>query len=152
MQVDLRQFSYEVLSIARENLIHDGLLVPIAFIITAQENMPFALQFDGPEQKEAAYRGIVAKARELNALAIVTLNDAYFQKEDADRYYPGKLAAERAPECILITVSGPGMETWNLTTPYQRTPDGFVFSEPMESSGSTLGLLAGWASDSPLLS
>lgn len=152
MDFDLREYVSLLLEQAKQNLKQDGYLVPVAFIVTAEQILLVPVAFEGPEEKTQAYGKVVEVAREHNALAIVTLNDARYStdtsQESVEAYYPGKLAAERAPECISITVSGPAITTWALTVPYERTQEGIVFGQAKESSGGKLHLLPGWASDS----
>ena len=99
---DLRRFVMEMIEIARENLARDGFLTPAAFLVTPTQTLVMAVEFQGPDEKEEAYRRVVETARERGALAIITLNDAHYRTEaaavDTENYYPGQLAAERAPE------------------------------------------------------
>ncbi len=153
MDVDLRDFVSQMIEIARENLERDGFLTPAAFLVTPAETLAMAVEFNGPDEKEEAYRKVVETAREFGAMAIITLNDAHYRTgpaaADSENYYPGQLAAERAPECIFVSVSGPGIKPWCLRLPYRRTGDGLAFGSPEESSGAEIGLLPGWSSDSP---
>jgi hypothetical protein len=66
-----------------------------------------------------------------------------------ETYYPGKLAAEGARECIMLTVSGPGIRTWCLEVPYERNGSEIRLGEAVEASGGQLGFLEGWASEEP---
>ena len=151
MELDLKQFVRQVLDVAKENLSRDGFLIPVAFLVTPEGIFAVPVQFENPEQKERAYREVVEEAKRRMALAIVTLNDARYSanagKETLEGYYQGKLAEERAPECIVMTVSGPGVASWNLTLPYQRAEEGIVFGEVQENDEVQINLLAGWASD-----
>ncbi len=152
MDVDLKQFAFGVLDIARENLARDGQLVAIAFIVC-----PAGIQakpvdpFESPEEKRTVYGRIVEEARAANALAIVTLNDAYYHAKPTaewlENYEQGQLAAEQSAECINITVSGPGIQTWDIRLPYSRRAEGIRFGEVEECVGGKLGLLDGWASE-----
>lgn len=152
MDVDLKQFAFGVLDIARENLTRDGQLVAIVFIvgpggIDAKPVDPF----ESPEEKRTVYGQIVEEARAAHALALVTLNDAYYHAKPAaewlDSYQQGQLAAEQSAECINITISGPGIQTWDIRLPYSRTAEGIRFGAVEECVGGKLGLLEGWASE-----
>jgi hypothetical protein len=95
----------------------------------------------------------VRAAQEAQATALITCNDAYI-KDRADQnymegYYPGKLAVEGAKECILLTVSGPQMESWSVEVPYQRSEKGIEFGPQSESFGDDLGFLTNWGSGKP---
>ena len=152
MESDLRDYAIRVLELAKENLRRDGVLVPLAFIITANEINLVEMDFQDHAEKERAYARLVETARAMNALALLTLNDAYHTRREADLddyaegYYPGRLAAEGAPECILMVLAGPAIATWELMQPYERTPQGIVFGAPRESSGGEVPFLEGWAS------
>ncbi len=151
MDLDLKQFVRQVLDVAKGNLSQDGFLIPVAFLITPEGIFAVPVQFENPEQKERAYREVVEEAKRRKSLAIVTLNDARYStdasKEFLECYYQGKLAEERSPECIVMTVSGPGVANWNLTLPYQRTEKGIVFGQIQENDEVQINLLGSWASD-----
>jgi hypothetical protein len=151
MSADLREFALQVLEIAKDNLRQYSQLLPVCFLITEGRADIMPVVFQTPEEKAAAYREVVAAARQRGAMAIITLNDAHYQRNptsaDTDGYYPGKLAAEGAPECILLTVCGPAMPSWEIQVPYTRSEGGLTFGEPEESTGPHLTFLEGWASD-----
>jgi hypothetical protein len=145
MPIDVRQSALRALEIAKQNLLGDGCLHPVALVITEDEELVFDAAFQGQEEKVAVYQRLVRFAKENNALAVVTLNDAYYgTKEDAENYYPGKLKAEHRPECIYLTVSGPEIPLWSITVPYTRVSGEIVFGEAEEEGGGTFNLLQGW--------
>jgi hypothetical protein len=153
---DVREFASRVLAIAKENLQRDGELVSTAFIITEDRIQCASIEFAGHEEKTAAYDALVKFAQSENALAVITCNDAFWSKnagpEDVEAYYPGKLAAEgRASECILVTLSGPGIRNWSIEVRYERSESEIRFGEPYEESGGEIGFLEGWASGAPKL-
>lgn len=153
MDIDLKEFAFGVLQVAKENLARDGQLVAIAFIVSPAGIDAKAVDpFESPEEKYAVYRRIVEAARAAHALAIVTLNDAYYHNEPTrewlETYHQGKLENDRSAECINITVSGPGIQTWDIRLPYSRTAEGISFGAVEESTGGRLSLLEGWASAS----
>jgi len=149
MAVDIRQLVSQLLEIGKENLARDGYLTPVAFLVTPQDVLLVEVRFRGQEEKQAAYQAVVAAARQHNALAVVTLNDAYYARRgQSEDYYPGKLAAEGASECICAVVSGPDFTPWSVSVPYQRTKEGIRFSKEEESSDIQVGLLPDWAAGS----
>jgi hypothetical protein len=145
---DLKSFALGVMEIAKENLERDGYLVPISFIVTQEEIQCVSVEFDDHVQKETAYAELVTAAKTAPAIALLTCNDAYWKKSagsaDLDDYYPGKLAAEGAKECIMLTVSGPSMQTWCVDLPYDRVDKAIRFGEPSESLGEEIGFLENW--------
>lgn len=145
----LKEFALNLLEIARENLARDHQLVPVSFVVTPDQLQCYSVVFVGHEDKPAAYAELVQAAKEANAAVLITCNDAY-RKNTAgtgyvEGYYPGKLAAEGAQECIMLTVSGPAMETWCVELPYQRKVEAIEFGEASESFGDEVGFLQGWA-------
>jgi hypothetical protein len=146
--VDLKEYAFKVLEIARENLTRDGVLEPAAFLVTADDLIIVDAGFTNEEEKQAVYGNIVQLAREKNAIALLTLNDARYEPDDAPRresLRPGQLEEEGAPECILLSLSGPGIENWVLLQPYERTAEGIRFGDLRETAGGQVNLLPGWA-------
>jgi hypothetical protein len=150
---DLREFALSVLQIAKENLKKDGELVGIAFIITNDLIRCAAMEFSDHDEKSVLYEALVKFARDESAMALITCNDAFLSNdagpEALETYYPGKLAAEGAKECIMLTVSGPGIKTWSLDLSYERTERGIQFGDVVEETDEELGFLEGWASKEP---
>lgn len=148
---DLKDFALGVLEIAKENLQRDGELVSTAFLITNTQIQCVSISFAGHEEKPAAYRELVKAAQDAQASALITCNDAYWSDkagaEDMEGYYPGKLAAEGARECIMLTVSGPGVQSWCVDVPYARAGKKIEFSQATESFGEAISFLEGWAQE-----
>ena len=93
----------------------------------------------------AEYDKAVEFARLKNAVAIVTLNDAFLgDPEDAKDYYPGKLKELNKQEGIWITVTGPQLKNWSLTRKYQRQGEALVFDELEEELGGEVNFLQHW--------
>jgi hypothetical protein len=147
---DLREFALGVLSIAKENLARDYELIPTAFAITENEIQCYSVSFEDHFVKSDAYRKLVELAKTQNAVALITCNDAFWSDsagpDFVEGYYPGRLAAENAKECIMLTVSGPGIKTWSAEIPYKRIGVTLEFGDVREESGGELDLLEGWVS------
>lgn len=150
MSLDLREFAGQILEMAKENLHNDGVLLPVAFVVIGDQVLAAPIVFQTQDEKENAYRQLVETARARQALAIVTLNDAHYRPDPSGEtrsvYYPGKLAAEGAAECILLTISGPGITSWEVRILYMRKPEGIEYGETIESNDIQLNLLGDWAS------
>lgn len=146
----LKDFALNLLEIAKENLARDRQLVPVSFVVTSDQLQCYSLTFADQEDKAAAYGELVEAAKAANAGALITCNDAYWRQSagpnEVEGYYPGKLEAEGAKECIMLTVSGPAMSTWCVRVPYERTENEIKFLDQAESSGEELGFLQGWGS------
>jgi hypothetical protein len=152
---DLKQFATGILEIAMENLQRDRTLASAAFIVTADQIRCVQVDFADHQEKVVSYRALVSAARATNALALITCNDAFWNdnagKDYMESYYPGKMAAEGSKECIMLTVSGPGIRTWVAEVSYERTETEILFGELQQESGGDLGMLEGWASDDPAI-
>ena len=146
--LDIRNFAMRLLEQARGNLQQYGELVSVAFLVTPRELQCYSIKFRDQEGKAAAYNDLVNAAKAAEASALITLNDAYWKNnadaQAVDGYYPGKLAAEGAKECIMVTVSGPLIDTWCVEVPYERSKEGIQFGAHRESFGNQIGFLEGW--------
>jgi len=142
-----------VLEIAKENLRNDGHLIPTAFAITASHIHCYSVSFADHEEKPATYSKLIEAARNQGATALITCNDAFMDNKaspDAvEAYYPGKLAAINAQECIMLIVSGPAIQTWTAELPYQRVGNVIEFSDMQEEFGGEVGFLEDWACEQP---
>lgn len=146
---ELRQFASGVLEIAKENLVRDLELVSTAFAITADRIDCYSVAFSDHEEKAAVYRSLIDTIRRAGATALITCNDAFLGNkatpDELEGYYPGKLAAERASECIMLAISGPAIQTWIIELPYDRLNDKIKFGPAREEIGGEVGFLDGWA-------
>jgi hypothetical protein len=150
-EFELKDFALGVLEIAKENLQRDGELVPTAFLITSDQIQCMPVNFAGHEEKLAVYGELVKAARAANAVALITVNDAFMSnkagRDAVESYYPGKLEAGKSPECIVLTVSGPGIKNWSVDVPYKRNETRIEFGEATEQTGGDIGFLEGWAAE-----
>lgn len=146
--LEIRDFALRLLEQAKENLQQYGELVPVAFLITPDQLQCYSIKFSDQQGKTAAYGELVKAAQDAEASALITCNDAYWKNSPdpqyVEGYYPGKLAVEGAKECIMLTVSGPLIETWCVRVPYERLEEGIKFGAHSESSGEQIGFLEGW--------
>lgn len=150
---DLKEFALGVLELAKENLQRDGELIPTAFAITASHIHCYSVSFADHEEKPLAYSKLIEAARDQEATALITCNDAFMDNkaspEAVEAYYPGKLAATNAQECIMLIVSGPAIQTWTAEVPYERSGDRIEFGATNEETGGEAGFLEGWACETP---
>jgi hypothetical protein len=106
-------------------------------------------EFEDEESKQMAYQRLVSLAREKNATIIVTLNNAWTRSardgEDLDDIGAGELNATNAEPCLVLTISGPGIQSQSLEMGYTIRGDEIRFSplEPMDSC--IVNLLPGWS-------
>jgi hypothetical protein len=144
---DLQRYAHRVMEGAKQSLIEDKFLQAFAFLICDSQVVGYTVGFQGYEQKSNVYAEVVAIARELNATAIVTLNDvrtATLETVKPEEYYQGKLEEIGAPESIMVSVSGPNIPTWRLNLPYERANGEISFGELELDTEFILNLLPGW--------
>jgi hypothetical protein len=147
MKTNLRQFALRALETAKEDLRRDKCLLPVAFIVTDDEVFDFNLEFEDAKQKASVYTELVELAKRKGARAIITLNDATVRNTvETARQISGTemSSANGVQECIFLTVSGPGIQTWSVSVPYLRAGDEIVFGNPSETTNDILNLLPGW--------
>jgi hypothetical protein len=115
---DLKEFALGVLEIAKENLQRDRELVSTAFAITANQIHCYSISFLNHDEKSEVYSKLIEAAKSQGASVLITCNDALWSNnagpEYVEGYYSGKLAVEGARECIMLTVSGPAIQTWTV--------------------------------------
>jgi len=148
MRTDLREYALRALETAKQDLRRDKYLIPVAFIVTEDEVFDYNLQFEDAEQKASVYAELVEVAKRKGARAIITINDATVKNASgpARRNSPADMSDRNGvQECVFITASGPGIQTWSISLPYLRTNEGIVFGNPVETLNDTLNLLPGWA-------
>ncbi|HEY0564688.1 MAG TPA: hypothetical protein VGC88_03835 [Terriglobales bacterium] len=151
----LVQLARELLDIAKENLQRDKELVPVALMIDDDYQIIGieGITFKTHDEKAAAFQGVIEKARELEAMAIVTISDMFQKKfenvqqmsEYVGTYSSGDLARDHTGELIELTVTGPSVESYSITQSYVRqTPEMIVFTNMSESTNFDFPLLEGW--------
>jgi len=140
-----------VLEIAKENLQRDGHLIPTAFAITKSHIHCYSVSFANHDEKPGVYSNLIEAAKNEGATALITCNDALWSNnatpEYVEGYYPGKLAVDGARECIMLTVSGPAIETWALEIPYERIGNTIEFGDAGEETAGEVEFLEGWISE-----
>lgn len=147
--IDLKALAHELLHEGQQSLQQDGHLNPTAVVITPHENLIFDLEFETDEERDEIYAEMMDTARQENAVAIITVNDAFLNDTAAQVQLAGdgwgKLA-ESSAEAIIVTVSGSGFETWTLISPYLRRGDlvSFQPAKEMPDPGGEVELLGDW--------
>ena len=150
--MDLRDYALRALEVAKKDLKRDRYLIPVAFIVIEDEILDFSVQFENLEQKLFVYNKVVEIAKERNARAIITINDATIKNppgKSMEGLGPDLSNASGMQECIFVTISGPGIRTWSVSVPYLRTNDDIVFGNSQETVNDILNLLPGWPMTQP---
>ncbi|SRR5258708_6798099 len=132
MKHNLKELALRALEQAKKDLSRDKHLIPVAFVVTHKEVSDFTLTFEGPQEKQFVYSELVRVAREQNAYAIITINDARLSE---------------GTDCLYLTVSGPTLPTQSISVTYETRGDQIVFGEQIETTGDRLSHFKGWAQE-----
>lgn len=106
-------------------------------------------EFEDEDSKHAAYEYLVRFAREKNATAIVTLNNAWTKAAgypgELDDVQAGELNSSNASPCLLVTISGPGIKSQAFELAYEIRDAEVRFGslEPLQSA--EVNLLPQWS-------
>lgn len=106
-------------------------------------------KFEDEDSKRAAYEHLVRFAREKNATAIVTLNNAWTKAAsypgELDDVQSGELNSSNASPCLLVTISGPGIESRALEMAYELSDTEVRFGNLEQLESVEVNLLPGWS-------
>jgi hypothetical protein len=140
VKTDLKQLAMQMLKQAQEDLKRDRHLIPVALVVGDDEVLDFTLTFEGQEEKQFVYSELVRVAREHNAHAIITINDARLSDDN-------NLGGNGFSDCLYLTISGPSLVTQSTSVAYESRGDQIAFGEQIETTGDRLNLLKGWAQE-----
>jgi hypothetical protein len=111
-------------------------------------------KFDGFDEKRAIYGRIAADAIAKSSLLLITVNNARTRSRTADDPIdleePTEFDETNSRACIVLTASGPQLESCSLTLPYDIQDGQVLFdSEPEWLDRIELNLLPGWPPSAP---
>jgi hypothetical protein len=90
-------------------------------VVADQGIQDFNIQFTNREERASVYARLVEIAKETDARAIITISDAKIA-DALPKNNPelsSEVSALEIPEdCLYLTVSGPGIQTWAVSVPY----------------------------------
>jgi hypothetical protein len=149
---DLRNFALELLETEKRYLLEDKgeYFAALVVVVTPEARYFEEVEFDDEEEKCAAYTGVVARAREQNATAIITINTSrqmsVADQDDLERYWWGQLETETegVSKALVITISGPGMKAWCMSLPFAVRNSEVVLGEAADFEPAEIGLLPKW--------
>lgn len=148
---DLRQHALNILELSKRFLLEDRDLDPVAFIITADEQLLRPIELQDETAKLESLSNITSEARERHALAIITVflarSKEFTQQPFIEEAYTwGDLEFDYSTQrCILLTLSGPGIKNWTVTVNFAFEGQSIVLKEQIESSeGVAIGFLPDW--------
>lgn len=142
---------------AKENLIEDGELMPIAVAIKDGDVVSLvALDMDHGASKELAYRSLANFLRRSQADAAIVINDAYMRqyakgeaKDALNEYRNGQFSTDpKARECVIVAFKGPSIATHAAAFPYDRNPVGDIVFEELSDipwiADAEMNILPSW--------
>ncbi len=147
---DPKQLALELLEIEKLVLMEekDEYSVAVVVIVTPEGRYWEEVTFNNEEEMTAAYAHVVERAKEQNAVAIVTINTSrqksLADNEDLDHYWWGKLASEGCGRALTLTVTGPDMGACCLSMPYRVENNEVVFEEIKDFEPAQVNLLPNW--------
>src|SRR5262245_24592556 len=123
---DLRQYALKLLALSGKFLLEDGNLDPTAFIVTASDQILRPLDLRDEESKLNSCKELVEEARNLNALAIISVllarsKDFDLSSSNEIDYIWGDIQKYSSESCILMTLSGPGIKNWAASIPFRES-------------------------------
>lgn len=131
--IDLKSLAHDLLGAAQRQLQRQLRVTPMVLIISPEGNRMFQIEEGDPEEREEIYANLLAQAREKNALAVVTVSHVSLRSESRTNPEP---EPQRA---IMVSVSGPGFQTWALTSRYVSDGDQIIF-QPAEEKNDPAGI------------
>jgi hypothetical protein len=157
MDIDVRKLMLTLLERQKEYVCEDLENYSCAMVATFTADGRSYLQFPKFEDeatKIAEYSAIVERAKADGTILLVTVNNALTQKSgpssDWEEYRWGDFTKENASPCILVTASGPGLESCSLELCYRIESSDVQFGVETELSKVEVNLLPDWPGELPV--
>jgi hypothetical protein len=145
---DLTKLALSLLEIEKKYLLEEKqeYSCAIVVVITPEGRYYEEAEFDDETELDAVYGAIVERARNKNAIAIITINTAREQDVagELDSYWWGKLAAENQPRCLLLTISGPSVQPLSISLPFSVENNQVVLGPQAQFEPAIVNMLPNW--------
>jgi hypothetical protein len=106
--------AYVLLEQARQEVAGGKEITPLAVVVCEENHRPaydlVGLAFT-EETRQSAFRQVVTMAKKKTAKAIITVAEADYYRADEN---------QTSKDCILVTVSGEGIDTVTMSLPFTR--------------------------------
>jgi hypothetical protein len=126
----------------------DKYFAAVAVVVTTEGRYWEEVDFDNEEEKIQAYSGVVERAKECGAVAIITVNSnrerALVDGEELDEYQWGDLESGNCGRALTLTVSGPGIEPCSVSLPYRVERGDVILGQEIGFQPAQIGLLPNW--------
>ncbi len=123
MDIDLKKVMLTLLERQKEYVPEDldGYGEAMVAVFTADGNSYVTFpEFDDEESKIVEHTAIVDKAKSEDAVLIITVNNARTKTDptnaEMENYRWGDFDSTNSRSCILLTASGPGLQSCSLIT------------------------------------
>jgi len=144
--LDVKQYAYEMLEKAKQNLQRDKCLPPVGFLLKGDGTVLVGgLDMRDQEARRRSRNALSQTARNEKAIAIITITDSTFQAFPAEEKHKSMesqteetprwlLEAQTKPgHCIEMTIEVPRQVTTVVMVPYHKNDRGdFEYEEPDE--------------------
>jgi len=152
MDINVKKLMLTLLERQREYVLEDleeyGEAMVAVFTVDGESYVSFP-EFEDESSKISAYSAIVATAKSKNAVLMITVNRARTKanptETELENYRWGDFDATNSRSCILLTASGPGLQSCSLELGFD-IKDGKVHfdREPEIMNKIELNLLPDW--------
>lgn len=147
---NLQQLALKLFEIEKNHLLEEKQEYSCAVVIVVTPDGRYyeEAEFDDEAEMDAVYGGIVERARDKNATAIITINlgrekDVKHERE-LDSYRWGQLAEEGQPHCLFLTISGPGIRPLSMSLPFSLKNGHVELGEQSNFEPAFLNMLPSW--------
>jgi hypothetical protein len=152
MDIDVKKVMLKLLETQKEYVLVDLEKYSEAMVaVFTADGKPYVKfpKFEDEAGKIAEYTAIVETARSKNAILMITVNDARVRKNataaDVENYRWGDFDETNARTCVVLTASGPGLQSCSLELGYTISSGRVEFDpEPEFLYGIELNLLPDW--------
>lgn len=147
---DLKQLALKLFEIEKKYLLEEKqeYSCAVVIVVTPEGRYYEEAEFDDETEKDAIYGAIVKRAKDKNAIAIITINSAREKdvknERELDSYRWGQLAEEDQPRCLGLTISGPGIKPLSITLPFWLKNGQVFLGKQTDFEPSILNFLPNW--------
>jgi hypothetical protein len=152
MDLDVKKLMLTLLGVQKEYVLQEledyGEAMVAVFTADGESYLSFP-KFDDEVSKIAEYSTIVETAKSKNAVLIITVNNARIKADPTDaeleNYRWGDFDSTNSKSCILLTASGPGVQSCSLQLGFAVRGCEVEFDlAPELTNGIELNLLPDW--------
>jgi len=148
---DVRERARQVLEVAKQHLIRDGVLAPVGMVIEADGTTTvMGLAFREHREKRRAFDALCALAGRRAARAVITVMDVRYATHQHPgtvprRFRPGEIADHpEQPEAVLVAARAADGTSMALMLPYSWQGEAIRFGDLREVEDYEDNLLRPW--------